>query len=99
VYRSTSAIGPFSLAADWNLATGQLTKVPGVTNVWKPPWTSPPFTTLPGLSAPQHFQYIEYEAGAGGTEHRFFRITGYNDAGEGPASRVECGAPIGVPQC
>jgi hypothetical protein len=41
--------------------------------------------------------YVEVPATA--DPHRYYRVTAYNNAGEGTPSAVVCGAPVGYPAC
>ncbi len=95
VYRAASPSGPYVVGADWDVVAGTKTLAQGVTNLWSPPADYPPFTSVPGVATPRHFQYVEVN----GLDRRYFWVAGYNAAGEGPRSVVVCGTPVGGHHC
>jgi hypothetical protein len=86
VARATSPNGPYSITADLDVASGRSTKDASVKNLF--------------YSGDNGFVYIEVltDSPANGL-HRYYRVTAYNAAGDGPSSAVVCGAPVGISTC
>ena len=109
IVRATTALGPFSFAADVNVVTGATslaapvnittgtsTVVARITNIYSDHrGFYPPGSATSGDGLPSmHFHYVE-EA----FPRHYFRVTAYNANGQGPASIVVCGTPITEPDC
>lgn len=95
VLRADTPSGTFSISADVNITTGGVTVGRGVTNIWSETRTYYP--SVQGVGTSGHFRYVEVVFG--GISRRYFQVVAYNAFGEGPVSRVVCGAPVGYPQC
>lgn len=81
VYRSASPDGPFSPAAEYDVATAQDRMIAGeATMIWY---------------SSGDFEYVE----ASFPGPVYFRVAGYNAAGEGPRSGVVCSSPFGGTPC
>jgi hypothetical protein len=98
VARSTATSGPFTVAVDLNLATGEVTASESAGNLWSPGSASffPTFTYELGDLPPDDFEYVDL----GGGDPRYFRVVAYNAMGESVPSVVVCAvAPGGVDPC
>ncbi|GEN80047.1 hypothetical protein AFE02nite_17810 [Actinotalea fermentans] len=81
VYRSASPDGPFSPAAEYEVATAEDRMIAGqAKKIW---------------DASAYLEYVE-ESYPGPV---YFRVAGYNAAGEGPWSGVVCSTPFGGTPC
>ena len=109
IVRATTANGPYSLAADLNLATGKTTvaaPVPVTTGTSTvTAYISNIFSDRAGFYpsnpanpgdplASRRFRYVEVAF-----PRHYFRVTAYNANGQGPPSVIVCGTPIGEPDC
>ena len=86
VSRATTRDGPYSTAADLDVATGTSTKASSVVNLY--------------VASDGSFVYVEVvtDAATSGPQ-RYFRVTAYNSAGDGEPSMVVCGAPTPATPC
>jgi hypothetical protein len=86
VVRAIAPEGPYSTAAELDVATGTSTKASGVTNVF--------------VASDGNFVYIELLGDAITSEpRRYYRVIAYNPAGEASPSAVVCGAPTPNTAC
>lgn len=86
VYRSQAPAGPFVASAAVDAVTGTTTIEFVGAYEYLNIWRP----------SPQTFQYVE-SAYAGGPV--YFQVRAFNATGEGPASVVVCGSPVGSPGC
>ena len=85
VYRSDAADGSYAAAASFDVATGAVTITWG--GWYEYLWM------LQGVQSPTAIEYGDVIASPG-----YFRVAAFNAGGEGPWSRVVCGAQPSVPQ-